>query len=146
MLREITEEGNAYEVDKLERLEEFNHSWNLLTKEQQADIESEVNRRLDKLVDSPNPNWGSITNTSIEGGKVSPETGIRGDWSGTPFGPIYDIFGDETLAGMFFGKVWKKVIIDRDEMWVGIRFDPTFPNRGITLMGKTYFLDQAQAA
>src|ERR1700758_4832083 len=115
MLREITEEGNAYQVEKLERLEEFNHSWNQLTPEQQAAIEDETNRRLDELVNSPNPNWGSITNTSIESGKVSPETGPGGDGRGTAYEPIYDIFGDEGLAGMFFGKVWKKVIIARDE-------------------------------
>jgi hypothetical protein len=85
-------------------------------------------------------NWGSITNTSIEGSKKSPATGVQGDWTGTAFEPIFDMFGDEELAGMFFGNVWKKAIIDRPEQWIGIRFDPTFPQKGITLMGKTYFL------
>jgi hypothetical protein len=42
---------------------------------------------------------------------------------------------------MFFGNVWKMVLIGRDEQWVGIRVDPTFPQRGITLQGKSYFLD-----
>lgn len=42
---------------------------------------------------------------------------------------------------MFYGKVWKKVIIDRTELWIAIRSDPTFPQRG-TLRGKTYFLGQ----
>jgi hypothetical protein len=60
--------------------------------------------RLDQLITSPNPNWGTITNTSIEGGKTNPYTGIRGDWSGTPFQLIYDYFGDEDLAGRFYGK------------------------------------------
>jgi len=27
---------------------------------------------------------------------------------------------------MFYGNVWKKVIIDRPELWIGIRSDPTF--------------------
>jgi hypothetical protein len=45
------------------------------------------------------------------------------------------------MAGMFYGNVWKKIIIERQELWIGIRSDPTFPQRGITLQGKTYFLD-----
>jgi hypothetical protein len=47
---------------------------------------------------------------------------------------------------MFYGNVWKKIIIERDDRWIGIRNDPVthpnFPNRGITLAGKTYFIDQ----
>ena len=31
----------------------------------------------------------------------------------------------------------------RDENWVGVRMDPTFPNRGITLQGKTYFVSNS---
>ena len=93
-------------------------------------------------VASPNPNWGAITNTSIEGGQVNPHTGISGDWSGTVFDAIYQACGQSVdQAGMFFGNVWKMVLIGRDEQWVGIRVDPTFPQRGITLQGKSYFLD-----
>lgn len=106
-------------------------------------IEAGIKRPLNDLVMSPDPNWGSITNTSIEGGRTNPNTGIRGDWIGTVFEPAYWACGcNEDLAGMFFGNVWKKVIIDRTERWVGIRCDPTFPQRGITLQGKTYFLDR----
>jgi hypothetical protein len=84
-------------------------------------------------VSSPDPNWGSITNTSIEGGRTNPVTGIRGDWTGTVFDPIFVACGlNEDVAGMFYGNVWKKVIIERADHWVGIRSDPTFPNRGIT--------------
>jgi hypothetical protein len=152
MLREIDPNGKSYPVTSLpaKYLDEFNYHWNRLSESQQMDIEDEINRRLDELVHSPNPNWGSITNTSIEGGKVSPETGIRGDWTGTPFAPLWDLFGDDELAGKFFGNVWKKVIIARpNEEWFGIRASldrPTFPNRGILLDGKTYFLQDAQAA
>jgi hypothetical protein len=55
------------------------------------------------------------------------------------FQPIYEIACgmDEDRAGMFYGNVWKKVIIDRPELWIGIRSDPTFPQRGISLGGKT---------
>lgn len=141
MLTEVKDSGGTYEVHELENLPEFNGRWNLMTAEQQDAIELEINRRLDELVHSPDPNWGSITNTSIEGGKPNPMTGEPGNWEGTPFQALYHICGNsQQLAGMFFGSVWKKVIIDRPEQWVGIRSDPTFPKRGITLMGKTYFL------
>jgi hypothetical protein len=68
--------------------------------------------------------------------------GFLSSSTGTVFHPIFEARGrNEELAGMFFGNVWKKVIIARPEQWVGIRSDPTFPQRGITLQGKTYFLD-----
>ena len=44
---------------------------------------------------------------------------------------------NEEIAGMFYGNVWKKVIIERPELWIGIRSDPTFPRRGITLEAKS---------
>jgi hypothetical protein len=144
-LRDIDEKGNVRDVLRLEHQSEFDRIWLSILAPERAAIETEINRRLDELIASPDPNWGSITNTSIEGGKTNPETGIRGDWSGTVFDPIYRACGlNEELAGMFFGNVWKKVIIDRDERWVGIRSDstnPTFPNRGILLQGKSYFPD-----
>lgn len=141
MLREIRDNGCVYKVSRLEHLSKFNLTWHSMTPAQRDAIEAEINRRLDELVNSPDPNWGSITNTSIEGGKPNPETGEPGNWTGTPFAPIYEACGENAeAAGMFFGNAWKKVIIDRPEEWVGIRFDPTFPQRGITLMGKTYFL------
>ena len=140
-LREITEDGRAHDETTLSHRRDFDQVWLSLTPQQRASIEAEINHRLDMLISSPDPNWGSITNTSIEGGKTNPNTGIRGDWYGTVFQPIYDFFGDENLAGMFYGNVWKKIIIDRTERWIGIRSDPTFPQRGITLQGKTYFLD-----
>jgi hypothetical protein len=77
--------------------------------EAQTAIEAEMNRRLDALVAAPNPNWGSIMNTSIEGGRLNPQTGVTGDWTGTVFQPIYVACGfSEEQAGMFFGKVYKK--------------------------------------
>jgi hypothetical protein len=48
---------------------------------------------------------------------------------------------DEDRAGMFYGNVWKKVIIERPEGWIGIRSDPIFRQKGISLGGKTYFPD-----
>jgi|ERR1035441_3193794 hypothetical protein len=140
-LREIAEDGSMYDVPSLGHERDFDRTWLAMTFAQRTAIEAEINRRLDGLMTSPDPNWGSITNTSIEGGKPNPNSGVRGDWSGTVFQPIFDVLGDEELAGMFYGNVWKKVIIDRQERWIGIRSDPTFPQRGITLLGKTYFLD-----
>lgn len=141
-LRDIDERGNVRDVLDLDHKRDFDRVWLSISLPQRNAIETEINRRLDELIVSPNPNWRSITNTSIEGGKINPDSGIHGDWSGTVFEPIFEACGlNEELAGMFFGNVWKKVIIGRRERWVGIRADPTFPQRGITLQGKSYFLD-----
>lgn len=130
------------DVLRLDHKREFDQVWLSIPVADRTAIEQEINGRLDQLIASPSPNWGSITNTSIEGGRTNPVTGVRGDWSGTVFHPIFVACGlNEDLAGMFFGNVWKQVIIDREERWVGIRSDPTFPQRGITLEGKSYFLD-----
>jgi hypothetical protein len=141
-LREIGEKGETYDVSSLSHRRDFDRVWLSMTLRERIAIEAEINKRLDQLISSPDPNWGSITNTSIEGGKINPATGIKGDWSNGPFQAIYIACGlDEVRAGMFYGNVWKKVIIERPERWIGIRSDPTFPNRGISLQGKTYFLD-----
>ena len=142
-LREIGEDGSTHDVLYLPHRRDFDATWLLIPAAQRAAIEAEINRRLAELISSPDPNWGSITNTSIEGGRTNPATGVRGDWSGTVFQPIYEIACgmNEELAGMFYGNVWKKVIIDRPELWIGIRSDPTFRQKGISLGGKTYFLD-----
>src|SRR3984885_10857204 len=144
-LREIGEDGSTHDVLHLPHRQEFDATWSLISAADRTLIENEINDRLDALIASPDPNWGSITNTSIEGGRANPATGVRGDWTGTVFQPIYEIACgmNEELAGMFYGNVWKKVIIDRPELWIGIRFDPTFPQRGISLGGKTYFLDRS---
>ena len=143
-LKEIDKNGTSYELKDLGRAQDdFDRIWYLISAPERQAIEHEINRRLEELLASPNPQWGSITNTSIEGGKVNPITGIRGDWRGTPFQAIYDVHGENAeMAGMFYGNVWKNVIIGRDELWIGIRNDPTFPERGITLQGKSYFPDQ----
>jgi len=134
--------GRLREVLSLPHLDDFEQTWLVISTADWAAIEAEINARLDHLVTSPDSNSGSITNTSIEGGKLNPVTGIRGDWSGTVFDAIFEACNlNENLAGMFYGNVWKKVIIERDDHWIGMRADPTFPNRGITLQGKTYFID-----
>lgn len=135
--------GRLREVLSLPHIDDFERTWFAISTEDRVAIEAEINARLDHLVTSPDPNWGSITNTSIEGGKLNPVTGIKGDWSGTVFDAIFEACNlNEDLAGMFYGNVWKKVIIDRDDHWIGMRADPTFPNRGLTLQGKTYFIDR----
>ncbi len=143
-LRDIDENGRVRDVPRLDHEADFNRQWLLIPALERSAIETEINRRLDELLASPHPNWGSIMNTSIEGGRTNPNTGVRGDWSGTVFDPIYTTACgySEMQAGLLFGNVWKKVIIGRDEAWIGIRSDPTFPQRGITLQGKTYFPDR----
>ena len=140
-LKEVNEKGETWDVLGLPHEAEFNRVWNSIPVMDRDAIVAEINRRLNLLVTSPDPNWGSITNTSIEGGKVSPATGKRGDWAGTPFDAIYVACGfNEDVAAMFYGNVWKWVIIRRQEHWIGLRSNPTFPQRGISLQGKTYFL------
>jgi hypothetical protein len=144
-LREIGQDGSVHDVFGLAHQNDFDRVWLSMTSLERTAIEAEISRRLDEMLATPDPNWGSITNTSIEGGKTNPSTGIRGDWSGTAFQRILLACGlNQDFAGMFYGNVWKKVIIDRDERWIGIRSDPTFPQRGITLQGKTYFIDKEQ--
>jgi hypothetical protein len=142
-LQDMDEKGRIRKVKALDHLTEFKQTWRLISPADQAAIEAEINRRLDSLLSSPNPRWGSIMNTSIEGGEQNPHTGVKGDWTGTVFDAIYVACGlSEHLAGMFYGNVWKKVIIERDELWIGIRSDaskPTFPQKGILLGGKSYF-------
>ena len=140
-LREIDDDGRVFDVPNMPYQRDFDRVWLAFAQAQRDAMETEIRQRLDQLINSPDPDWGAITNTSIEGGRANDLTGIRGDWSGTVFEPIFDYFGDEQLAGMFYGNVWKKVIIERPERWIGIRSDPTFPQRGITLQGKTYFRD-----
>jgi hypothetical protein len=100
-LREIGEDGSVNDVSSPSHERDFKRVWLSMTLAQRTAIEEEINRRLDELMISPDPSWGSITNTSIEGGRTNPNTGIRGDWSGTVFQPIFTCFGDEELAGMF---------------------------------------------
>ena len=79
-LREIAEDGSMYDVPSLGHERDFDRTWLAMTFAQRTAIEAEINRRLDGLMTSPDPNWGSITNTSIEGGKPNPNSGVRGDW------------------------------------------------------------------
>ncbi len=119
-----------------------------MTQQQQDEVQAEIHRRLDELVANPSANWGSITNTSIEGGKMNQVTGIAGDWTGTPLEHIYESCNHNVEeAGMMFGRMFKAIIIDRPEAWVGYRSDEqnlTFPNRGINLQGRTYFIPGTQ--
>ena len=141
-LKEINESAGMREVRRLPHLADFNQTWNAIPPKDRKAIVAEINRRLDSLLASPDPKWGSITNTSIEGAKPSPKTGVRGDWTGTAFMAIYEACNyNEEVAARFFGNVWKKAIIERKELWIGYRPDPTFPKRGITLDGKSYFPD-----
>ena len=144
MLRDIDENGGVRELHDIDHRQRFDSKWNEFTSQEKLAIDTEIARLLDALRDNPDPNWGSIMNTSIEGGKVNPFNGEPGDWTGTPWHPIWERHGQsDEQAALFFGTLWKLRIIERPEQWVGIRNTedrPTFPNRGITLPGKTYFL------
>lgn len=143
-LTDIDEKSRMRNVARLEHEQDFHRRWNLIPSKQRIAIEAEINRRLDEVLSSPSPNWSSITDTSMEGAEVNPLTGVRGEWTGTVFDPIYSIACNcsEQQAGLLYGSVWKKVIIARPERWIGIRTDPTFPQRGFSLQGKSYFPDR----
>jgi len=134
-LKDMDDKGQWRNLTDLDYRREFDDIWSLFSSEEQSAINDEINHRLD---------LGGIINTSILGGQVNPDTGIPGDWSGTPFQAIYDHLGDVDLAALFFGNIWKLRIIERPEEWIGIRNNPinrpTFPERDISLDGKTYFL------
>jgi len=144
MLKDIDEKGCMRAMDDIDYRERFDRKWNEFTPGEQQAINTEISRLLDALINDPDPTWGSIMNTSIEGGKVNPFSGIPGDWTGTPWQPIWERHGqDDQLAALFFGTLWKLRLIGRPEQWIGIRNTeehPTFPNRRINLPGKTYFL------
>lgn len=144
MLRDIDENGGVRDMDDIDYRERFDRKWSEFTPAERRAIDAEITRLLDALIDDPDPNWGSIMNTSIEGGKVNPLNGLPGDWTGTPWQAIWERHGQSAdQAALFFGTLWKLRIIERPEQWIGVRNTedrPTFPNRGITLPGKTYFL------
>ena len=149
MLRDMDENGGVRAMDDIDYRQRFDSKWNEFTPEEQGAIDTEITRLLDALIDDPDPNWGSIMNTSIEGGKVNPFNGEPGDWRGTPWQHIWEHHGrSDEQAALFFGTLWKLRIIERPEQWVGIRNTggrPTFPNRNINLPGKTYFLDRSES-
>lgn len=146
MLKDIDEKGGSRDLTELDYQDRFDERWNLYTPEEQQAITLEMDNKLNELAAAPDTLWGSIMNTSIEGGKVNPYNGTPGDWSGTPWSSIYERSSSAEDAGMFFGLLWKLRIIKHEKKWIGIRNDsdtrPTFPQRGITLRGKTYFIER----
>jgi hypothetical protein len=58
------------------------------------------------------------------------------NWSNTPFQPIYRACEeDETAAGLFFGLLVWKVVMDRDDCWSFGRYEKD----GVPIKGMTYF-------
>jgi hypothetical protein len=145
LLKDIDEKGGMRELRDIDYREGFDRKWNEFSLDEQQAIDAEVTRLLDALRDSPDPLWGSIMNTSIKGGKVNPFNGLRSDWTGTPWHPIWERHGQsDQQAALFFGTLWKLRIIERRDRWIGIRNSdqrPTFPSRHVSLPGKTYFLE-----
>lgn len=130
-LRDMDERGRVRDLSDIDYRAQFDRKWGQFTAEEQRTIDAEVERLLDALRDSPDPLWGSIMNTSIEGWKVNPFNGLRGDWTGTPWHAIWERHGhSDQQAALFFGNLWKLRIIERPEQWIGMRTtgdNPTFP-------------------
>ena len=143
-LTDMDDKGRTRKLRDLDYREEFDRKWTEFTPEEQRAIDEAIAQKLDAIAESPNKNWGSIMNTSIEGGQKNPNSGVPGDWSDTPYEAIWVRCGySEIQAALFFGNLWKLRIIERQDQWMGIRNDPTnrptFPQKGIILQGKTYF-------
>src|ERR1700681_2939661 len=107
MLKDMDDKGRVREMRDIDYRSQFDRKWNEFTPEEQRAIDAEIARLLDALRDSPDSLWGSIMNTSIEGGKVNPFNGLRGDWSGTPWHPIWERHGQsDHQAPLFFATLW----------------------------------------
>jgi hypothetical protein len=102
MLKDIDERGGMREMTDIDYRPQFDRKWREFTLEEQRAIDAEIARLLDALRDSPDPQWGSILNTSIEGGKASPFTSLRGDWTGTPWEPIWERNGQSNQQAALF--------------------------------------------
>lgn len=140
-LQEIGENGQTHDVPEISHRTDFDRIWLSITPQDRIAIETEIGRRLDDLIRNPNPNWGSITNTSIEGGTSNPITGIAGDWSGTAFHAIYEACGrSEGVRACSTVVSGKKSL--SNVMNCGLVFVPTQRSlRGESpCTGKTYFL------
>jgi len=72
MLKDIDEKGGTRTLKDIDHRAEFDRKWREFTPAEQSAIDAEIERLLDALKDSPDPLWGSIMNTSIEGGKANP--------------------------------------------------------------------------
>ena len=77
-------------------------------------------------------------NSRIDGNEVNTSSWIPGnDWNGTAFIEIYFACGqDVALAGMFFGLIMYKVMMDRPERWAFGRYEKD----GVPIKGMTYFI------
>lgn len=121
MLRDIDENGGVRDMDDIDYRERFDRKWNEFMPVEHRAIDTEIKRLLDELIDAPDPNWGSIMNTLSEGGKFNPFSGLPGDWTGTPWLPIWARHGQsDEQAALFFATIWKLRIIERPEQWIGI--------------------------
>ncbi len=144
MLTDIDDRGGLRDMKDIDHRKEFDRKWDEFTPEEKQAIDTKINRILDELITNPSPAWDAIMNTSIEGGRVNPFNGVRGDWRGTAWQPIWERHGQSSeQAALFFGTLWKIRIIQRPEHWIGVRNTtdrPAFPKKGVYLAGKTYFL------
>ena len=64
-LREQVPFGVMREMHDIAFRDRFDRKWNEFTPKEQRAIDAEIKRLLDALIDAPDPQWGSIMNTSI---------------------------------------------------------------------------------
>jgi hypothetical protein len=68
VLRDMDEKDSVRELKDIEYRPQFDRKWREFTSEEQRAIDDGIERLLGALRDSPDPLWGSMMNTSIEGG------------------------------------------------------------------------------
>lgn len=132
MLRDMDEKGGIRELKDIDYRAQFNRKWDEFTPVEQQTIDDEIEHLLDALRNSPDPLWGSIMNTSIEGGKANPFNGLRGDWTGTPWEPIWERHGRSDTKPPSFSATFGSCALSSGPMRCGSAFEapmngPRFP-------------------
>jgi hypothetical protein len=69
MLKDMDEKGRMRPMTKIDHEKEFTDVWEKkFTDEERQKMVDAIDAKLDQLIASPDKQWGSIMNTSIEGG------------------------------------------------------------------------------
>lgn len=77
-------------------------------------------------------------NCKIDGSDINTSSWIPGsEWAGTVYEPLYFACkGNPTKAGMFFGLILFKLMLERDDVWGFGKYE----KNGVSIKGITYFL------
>jgi len=119
MLYAIDGNGNVKRIDHIPYAKDYQQWKSKLTPDEYQSIEDAINDLID-------------------GDEIHTSSWMPGsDWTGTAFMPIYDkaCKRDTTAAGLFFGLIVYKVVMERPDKWSFGRYEKD----GIPIKGMTYF-------